>query len=721
MLINGTRRRDTLKGGAAADSINGLDGDDNLKGFGGNDTLNGGVGADTLTGGIGNDRYYVDNVNDAVVELAGQGTDTVIATISYTLGSNVERLILGGGANTTGAGNGLANRLTGNGGNNRLSGNAGADTLDGGAGNDTLIGGSGADLLHGGSGADVFQMLSGAGATERDRIDDFDPGQDRIDVVGFNGDAAFTFIGTAAFSPGHGPQLRFSTTNGITTVELDTAPAGHPADGIADAAFELSGSPALTVNNFIGAVLPATAAPPAGPSPTQAPPGAIVVGVNADLQAMVTAAGPGATFWLEAGVHRMQSVTPLDDQHFLGAEGAVMNGARLLTSFTKVGNNYVASGQTQEGERRIAEEGLDAFPRASYPDAFYIDNKPLHQVGSLADVAPGKYFFDYTADKIYFRDDPTGHAVEAAVSPYAFAGGATGVTIQGLIVEKYAAPVQYGAIGHHTPPVDWVIQDNEVRLNYGVGILAGTDTKLLDNYVHGNGEMGLGGNGDNILVQGNELAANGFFAGIDPFWEGGGAKFAETRGLIVRDNVSHDNNGYGLWTDIDNIDTLYEGNLLRDNSGGGINHEISYDAVIRNNTFTGNGAAVPEWLWGSAIQIQNSQNVEIYGNTIDMTGGGNGIGLIQQDRGDGAYGAYVTVGNSVHDNVLTAATADAGAFGAVAEAGEAEMLAGGNSFDHNEYRVTSAADDHWAWGEYYDWATYRAVSGQDAHSTVVLL
>lgn len=463
------------------------------------------------------------------------------------------------------------------------------------------------------------------------------------------------------------------------------------------------------------------AAAPSGGSSAQPPPGAVVVGVDADLQAMADAAGPGATLWLEAGVHREQAVTPLDNQRFTGAEGAVMNGARLLDGFVRDGENYVVGGQTQEGERRAAEEGLDAFPRAAYPDAVFVDDKPLQPVGSLAELAPGRFFFDYAADRIYVRDDPAGHAVEAAVSPYAFAGGATGVTIEGLTVEKYAAPVQYGAIGHHTPPVGWTIQDNEVRLNYGVGILAGTDTKLLGNHVHDNGEMGLGGSGDNILVEGNELAANGFFSGIDPFWEGGGAKFAVTRGLVVRDNLSHDNNGYGLWTDIDNIDTLYEGNRLQGNSGGGINHEISYDAVIRDNSFAGNGAAVPEWLWGSAIQIQNSQQVEIYGNTVDMTGGGNGIGLIQQDRGDGAHGPYVTAGNAVHDNLLIAPAADAGAFGAVADSDEAALLAAGNSFDHNEYRVTSAADDHWVWGEYYDWESYRAASGQDANSTLVLL
>lgn len=117
--------------------INVLD-DNRTTGGTGNDTLYGTSAAEALTGGRGNDHYHL-TPGDRVVELEGEGNDTISTSFSYQLAANVENLILTGSANVNGSGNGLANRLTGNVGNNVLNGGVGADTMIGGAGNDTYI------------------------------------------------------------------------------------------------------------------------------------------------------------------------------------------------------------------------------------------------------------------------------------------------------------------------------------------------------------------------------------------------------------------------------------------------------------------------------------------------------------------------------------------------------------------------------------------------------
>ena len=124
-----------------------------ITGTGGNDTLNGGLGADTLIGGFGNDSYIVDNLGDLSQEAFNAGTDTVSASLDWTLTDNIENLIL----------TGLARVGTGNGLNNTLTGTSGNDTLDGGAGNDTLVGGFGDDTYLVDSASDVVQEANGAG------------------------------------------------------------------------------------------------------------------------------------------------------------------------------------------------------------------------------------------------------------------------------------------------------------------------------------------------------------------------------------------------------------------------------------------------------------------------------------------------------------------------------------------------------------------------------
>lgn len=224
----GTRGIDDFYGNSYANKVEGFAGDDLLRGKGGNDSLyggdgndllDGGSGKDTLVGGAGDDTYVVDSTSDTITELTGQGIDTVQSNVTWTLGANVENLVLTGTANLNGTGNGLANTITGNSGANTLTGNDGDDVLNGGAGIDSISGGNGADVLTGGTGRDT--MTGGAGAdrfvfsslldstsstSTCDIITDFVWGIDKIDMSAFDASQSlvgiqdFVFVGTGTFT-----------------------------------------------------------------------------------------------------------------------------------------------------------------------------------------------------------------------------------------------------------------------------------------------------------------------------------------------------------------------------------------------------------------------------------------------------------------------------------------------------------------------------------------
>jgi Ca2+-binding RTX toxin-like protein len=122
-----------------------------LTGNGGANVLDGLAGADTMAGGAGDDAYLVDNAGDVVTEGADAGTDEVRASVSHSLGNNLENLTLTGGAAITGTGNALDNVLTGNG---------AASTLAGGAGDDSYVLGAAGNVISEGAGAGTDLVIA---------------------------------------------------------------------------------------------------------------------------------------------------------------------------------------------------------------------------------------------------------------------------------------------------------------------------------------------------------------------------------------------------------------------------------------------------------------------------------------------------------------------------------------------------------------------------------
>ncbi|CAN1212972.1 hypothetical protein TUMEXPCC7403_22400 [Tumidithrix helvetica PCC 7403] len=234
-----------------------------ITGNAGNNTLYGGDGNDRLRGGLGNDTYIIDSAGDVISEAANAGIDTVQSSIDYTLGANLENLILTGSA-INGTGNSLANTISGNDLDNILTGGANSDTLIGNAGNDILVGGAGNDILTGGTGQDRFTFDINAvfnrSTIGQDNITDFELANDKIVLDkttfasllsvagdGFSQSSEFAVVATDAAAQTSGALIAYNSTNGNLYYNQNGAANGLGSGGLFA---NVNGNPLLTANNF---------------------------------------------------------------------------------------------------------------------------------------------------------------------------------------------------------------------------------------------------------------------------------------------------------------------------------------------------------------------------------------------------------------------------------------------------------------------------------------
>ncbi|MGQ0590582.1 MAG: tandem-95 repeat protein [Sphingosinicella sp.] len=264
--LTGNAFGQVLWGNAGANILTGGGGTDTLIGGAGDDTLYGNADANsTLQGGTGDDWYYISRTGDSLVELAGQGNDRIVTSVSYTLsaGQEIEVIstanlagtlainLVGNGFGQTLLGNNGANTLSGGGGNDVVAGFGGNDILLGGEGDDQLNGGAGYDVLNGGAGADMFIFADAFGPALADRIQDFVSGQDRIllenDV--FTGLAAGALAAGAFAIGGSAQDADDRIIYDSATGALYFDPDGNGAGAAVQFAV-LSGAPALAASDF---------------------------------------------------------------------------------------------------------------------------------------------------------------------------------------------------------------------------------------------------------------------------------------------------------------------------------------------------------------------------------------------------------------------------------------------------------------------------------------
>jgi len=427
----------------------------------------------------------------------------------------------------------------------------------------------------------------------------------------------------------------------------------------------------------------------------------VTVSPSENLQTLVDQNPTSTRFTLKPGTYRLQSVIPKDDDSFVGQTGAIVSGAALLTNFTQAGSYWTASVDVTEASsyRGVCSS---SSPACAYPEDLFFNSVPKVRVTSLSAVGAGTWYLNYTTGTAYIGDDPSGSTVEISLLPYAFSGNAQSVTLNNLVIEKYACQAGSGAVDGESGSSSWTVENSEIRYNHGMGVGIGDGMYVYKNNIHNNGELGVGGNGtggaSNVRVNGNTLSYNNY-AGYSVYWEAGGAKFCTVTNLTAANNTSTNNNGPGIWVDLTSQTVTLSGNQTSNNVEAGILYEISYGGTIKNNTLTNDGynSDGSNLWWGAGILISDSSDVTITGNTV--TNCMNGIGGIINDRGNNPSGVPYTLENVVaNQNTITQNTGTA--MGIVVGAGynNSVYTSMGNNFQDNTFNLTNPST-----GLYFYW------------------
>jgi Ca2+-binding RTX toxin-like protein len=270
----GGNGNDLIFGGLGDDQLNGENNNDVLVGGEGNDILIGGAGSNELYGGIGDDQFVVSSAADSIVEIAGEGIDTVSTSLTaYLLPNNVENLSYTGAASFLGIGNSGDNLISGSGARDDLYGQGGNDTLSdgGGANADTLIGGTGNDVYILGNRGSSTLEIAGEGTDEVRTTFSIYGLQNEIEILratdtgphlalgGNNGDnIIFGNIGTDNLFGRDGADTLYGGTAAANTMLGQLGNDIYVVEAVGDSVIEFVGEGDDTVQAFVAAfTLPA--------------------------------------------------------------------------------------------------------------------------------------------------------------------------------------------------------------------------------------------------------------------------------------------------------------------------------------------------------------------------------------------------------------------------------------------------------------------------------
>lgn len=261
-------------------------------------------------------------------------------------------------------------------------------------------------------------------------------------------------------------------------------------------------------------------------------------------------------------------------------------------------------------------------PMAAHPDQVWVDGNQLSQVGSLAELRPGRFYLNEATSRLYVGSDPSGRAVSASNLAQALNIRAPGVVLRGIGIRRFAPSVYHvGAITVEKPGVSFENVHISEMATTGVSVQS-TGTQFRSVTIERSGMLGVNGRYADGLYMNKVLARYNNTESFNIAPVSGGVKLGSTRGVTVQDSSFTDNKGPGFWEDMSVYNSVFRGTNFVGNAGDGLFLEISARVVVGDSLFVNNKR--------DGIKVNNTSNVKIWNNTF--VGNGRPLDLVQDFR-----------------------------------------------------------------------------------------
>ena len=282
-------------------------------------------------------------------------------------------------------------------------------------------------------------------------------------------------------------------------------------------------------------------------------------------------------------------------------------------------------------------------PAAADPQMVFEDGSNVTEVTSLGAASGSKFFYDFSARRVYLGFNPAGHSVEVTKRPDAMTVNNTtgGIRLLGLGFERYASneknegSTTHGALNvMGTPNV--TIANDVFSQNAGTGLnlMGGPKNLVINHDVFAfNGFNGVDANGtesdDNLTIENSVFNNNNSqFFGLNcvASCSAAGSKLAHMDVFLVKDNIFENQQGVssGFWCDLHCSNGTIVGNVFANNGNIGLFYEVSNTGIIASNLVYGNGLYLesrrPNGTGrdnsdkGAGIRV-SAANTQIYNNT----------------------------------------------------------------------------------------------------------